>query len=314
MVCKEWKMEIFKGTPKRVYIFVNQDFSLLDYFAKSCTSLFSGIMKKIDSLNDLWLKEKALFDESLMEKEVFIYKPNNDKDVDLEKLKQFNNENSYRMIIIFLKDIDKRSKLYKSYQNNFVFFHDVGIADLTSHFELKYPDLIEKHIIWLIQNCYSTFANLETTVHFLDITAKATYETVNTTFINLRKNGFFHVVNDNTFQQFIMSTITGMKKQAIRIYNEKIKNEKVPFQCLSSLFYLYRNAWLFSECKTTDPIQTTGLTKWDYENYLKIQPYLSTPIVEKLINNIDLIISLMEMIKSGNINGEQAIEYFILFS
>jgi DNA polymerase III delta subunit len=220
-------------------------------------------------------------------------------------------ESSKNILVVVYTKLDKRSKFYKRYQKDIVWFEKLTSNMLSTYVLKELPDLTKREAVNLAELCDNDYSRLMNECFKIKCYANHTGETYSSTLKTLEKNGAIHKdIGDITFELTDSIVLRNRAKTAELLDKAKRKGEP-EILLLSVLYNSFKQVLLVQGLGNDqhDAAKRTGLTPYQVKLAKEKQGWYS---ISELIEILKLIRNIEKGIKTGEIDVKVSIDYAIL--
>ena len=297
MELPELKSSILKKDIKSFLIFTGLEYALKDIYVKEIAKRLELTIKRT-TFTEVLKPNKGLLTE---EHYLYIIENENISDIDPIRLDS-------KYIIYLVDSLDKRTKLYKDYQENIVEFNYLDNNTLLSIISSKF-DITDNQINWLIDACNNNYGKCLQELEKLKIFRDDYNEKENQVelFKYLQENNGFHVETPNVLFKFIDSVGLRNKKDSWKFYNilEKIGENKIE---LIALLYNKFRSTLIVQMINNPTMEATGLTNYQIYQGKQCKGIYTD---NELFKALDTLRQLDLDIKTGELDEMISVKYFL---
>lgn len=301
--------DIVSKTPKNIYIFYGEEYTVLNMYIDKLKTLFDNVY----SCDSHIIVKNKLFGKSLLQTGKDLYIIRDDKDFqNAESLwDMFDEKTKKRDIYIIFKysSVDQRSKFAKRF------------SDVSVEFEKLQPDILKKHIKksvdisdkacdYLISICHSDYGRILLEIDKIKNSAEFYKLSHDNAFKMCYNDKAFYEEPEDVVYDLIDSILTRNSKLVYDLLKESVRRGDNPIMILS---LLHTNVKAVLQVKSfgnkKNVSDATGLTPFQCKNALK---YVNRYTLDELCTFIKFIKYVDNSIKNGTINSDMAIDYLLM--
>lgn len=298
----ELKDRIKNNSIPNFLIFTGPEVGLMDIYINQISKTLGIKPKRIDSVSIAISGSKVLsFTESTKFNLVRGDKTFQSNEKMQEKLKTFKD-----YLILVYDSIDKRSKLYKEFEDNIVNFDFMDEKTLLSLLSRKLP-LSQDNLKWLMTACGYDYARCLLELQKLEI-FKDEDPNLDELFAQFKKDGVIHEEIGEVIFQFVDAVTRRKKQSAWKLYELlKLKGE-VGVKVIALLYSNFK-ALLSVQFCNNPTVENTGLTPYQITiNKSKRNIYTD----DELLKIVNLLRTLDFNIKNGIMEDSITIDYLLV--
>lgn len=248
----ELKDRISNNTIPNFLIFTGPELGLMDIYVKQIAKVLNAQPKRVDNVATVIGSSKIL---SFTETNKYSIVRGDKALLTSEKLQEKVKTIKDYLIVIY-DNIDKRSKLYKEFEDNIVTFNYMDEKTLVSLLSRK-VDLNKDNLSWLITACGYDYARCLLEIEKLNLFD----EDKNALLDEFRRDGVIHSEIGDVIFQFVDAVMTRKKAPAWRLYELlKLKGES-NIKIISLLYNNFKALLSVQFCKDPTP-ENTGLNPY----------------------------------------------------
>ena len=291
-----------------VYIFTGPEVGVMDIYIKQMAKVRDVNIVMLDGIEDLarkmhkgaMLKNASLY--ILRDSKEFI------QDIDLARKITSSGALSGDILILVYTNIDKRSKVYKEFQDSIVDFQPMKPEILVKYIQ-KEITLTDKSYIQLIEVCESDYSRILLEVDKIQRFAKAKGVSHEGAFIQLMSAGaIFQPPKDAVFD-FVDAVLKGKKELAFKLLRSSYEFGEATMVLLSNLYNSTKQLLQVQSFKGDGKItEATGLTPFQVKLASERKGRNSTG---DLIYLMRLVRDTEKGIKTGAIEEAMAMPYIL---
>lgn len=295
----ELKDRINNNTIPNFLIFTGPELGIMDIYINQIAKILGTVPKRSDNVISVISSNKILSltndinynivrgDKSLISSDKLQSK--------VKALKDY--------LIVIYDSIDKRSKLYKEFENNIVCFEHMDEATLISLLS-RQCDLNQDNLKWLISACNHDYSRC-----LLEIKKINLFEDdKNDVFAKFKADNAIHAEVGDVLFQFIDAVLTRKRALAWRLYEMlKLKGEN-SIKIISLLYTNFKSLLAVQFC-SQPTVENTGLTPYQI-NLNKNRRGIYKDY--ELLNIINLLSTIDSNIKNGSIEECISIDYLLV--
>lgn len=256
------KSQIMENKLDSFYIFTGPEYVLVNLYIKMMAEVTKSDVVRLDDAKELI---KRLGTKSILKsRHIYILRDSKDflsSDELKAKFERFRASES--IVILVYTSIDKRTKLYKSFEDRIVQFDYMSEDILMKYIRQQMP-LSDNNAKGLIQICDRDYGRI-----LLEIDKIRNYAEGNVTLIrNIEDNAFKILLEEGTIYQspqdrifdFVEAVLRYKPKKAFEIYNECIEFGESVFVMLANLYNNSKQVLQYQTCSSKDIERITGMT------------------------------------------------------
>lgn len=271
----------------------------IDKICKLCGKLESKI--KVDTL-DSAIRPKGLVSNN-------IYIVVDDKSfIDSPKLWAKLREYKGTPIILYFNSIiDKRSKFYKEFSEDFVSFNYLEDDILENRIIGSLgSDISDKNAHIIVKNCSNNYGYILNECEKIKDYSKMHKLSPNLAFIELLENGGITIKGDIEILDFATFLVSGNVSKVFELLPNINKSENI--KNLSLLYTIFKNEYIVRSTKKPTP-SNTGLTYGAIKNVLNHNQAYSIKELEYAMNTIS---NAIKSIKEGKLPNDLALDCVVV--
>lgn len=292
------------------YIFTGPEFTLLNYYINMMAEYTDSTVTRLEDVRDLI---KKLGTKSML-KSRYIYVLRDSKDFlssDELQAKFEHFRASETIVILVYTTIDKRSKLYKKFQDKIVQF-DYMAEDILVKYVQKEINLSDRNCKLLVNICERDYGRI-----LLEIDKIKKYAEGNITLIKnvennaldiLLESGVIYINPQDRIFDFVDAVLKYKPKKSFEIYEECVEAGESTFVFLVNLYNNAKNVLQYQTCRGRDVEQTTGMSSAQVYHAKNKSGIYSD---EDLLYLMELIQKCDVAIKRGSIDEKIAVPYLL---
>lgn len=303
------KLNIQTKDFKDFYIFTGLEIEVLRRYILQIAKVSGSDIKNLDSITELAkfshtrsvLKNKSIL--VIRESKEFI------QDDSLRtKITQKNAFSDYILIFIYTT-LDKRSKVYKNYQDYIVEFNLLN-EDVLTKYILKDIDLSENNCKRLINICENSYGRILLEIDKIQNYACVKSISSNQAFTDLVAQNIIYIPPEDAVFDFVHAVLTNRKSQAFSLLKESYDSGEATMVLLANLYSSAKSLYQVQTVSSTSNIcQSTGLTPFQVKLATSRKGiYKSTD----LLRFMELTRNAEKGIKTGEIEETQAVPYILV--
>lgn len=302
------KTHIRNKTFDPVYIFTGPEVGVMDIYIKQMAKVQEANIVMLDGIDDLARK----MHKGVMLKNASLYILRDSKefiqDIDLARKVTQKNALSGAVLILIYTSIDKRSKVYKAYQDTIVDFQPMKPEILKKYIQ-KEIQLSDGAYDKLIEVCESDYSRILLEVDKIKRYCDATHNNAESAFATLMKAGaIFQPPKDAVFD-FVDAVLKGKKDLAFYLLKCSYDYGEATMVLLSNLYNSTKQLLQVQSFKGDGKItEATGLTPFQVKLASERKGRNSTG---DLIYLMRLVRDTEKGIKTGAIEEAMALPYIL---
>ena len=296
------------------YIFTGPEWIAQNIYVKHIGDITGKEVKHIESISKVYMKLK---NKSFLSK-ACVYVARDDKEfMESDKLQsEIANVLGDNIYILILTNVDKRTKIYKKYQNNMVEFEYFDDKVLTKYIK-KEIDLSDANCKKLIDICESDYGRILLEIDKIKRYALLMYPEVghedengdyNRSLDDLIKDGTIYNPPYDAIFDFVNAVMQRSSK-CWNLLNQSYAVGEANMVLLSVLYNNFKQVLQVQSCKSKDISKSTGLTGWQIKC---AKEHLNKYSNRELISAMKLLQEIESGIKVGKIEDDISIQYFLV--
>lgn len=290
-----------------MYIFTGPEWMGQKIYIEQISKVTGYEIKRIPSISTVFVKLK---NRSFVDKN-YIYVVRDDKEFMTNEKLQSNIKTALgnNIFILILTAVDKRLKFYKQYKDNIVEFEPFNSTVLTKYIQCEIS-LSEKNCQLLIDICESNYGRILLEIDKIKNYAKGfvgDYGPDNFLSMLLKSGTIYKPAKDAIFD-FVEAVMCRSNKCWDLLYQSYAVGE-ANMVLLSVLYNNIKQTLQVQSYHGSDLSKSTGLTGWQIQCAKK---HLNKYRDEELIRGIRLLQKIESGIKTGKIEDEVSVEYFLV--
>lgn len=303
MTILDVKKDIVNKTQKPLYIFYGNETACMSIYIHKLAD--NREVKYIDSIEQAKDESKSL----LPKRYCYVIRD----DIALtgsERLyKAINAKGNDNILIIILNTVDKRTKLYKDFQDYFVEFNRMSTDTLVKYVQ-EQIDLPYKDACVLIEVCENDYGRLMLEVDKIK-TLKKSLDSQSESMIlyELLNTGVIHIPAKDAIFDFVDSVLKADIPKAFNLLEQCYECGENTLVLLSVLYTNLKQMLQVQFCTSRDVERATGLTSWQ----IKCIREKMGAYTEKQIEYLMSLCRKMEIkIKQGEIDDSVVMPYILV--
>lgn len=212
-----------------------------------------------------------------------------------------------KLIVTYSGTLDKRSKFYKQFEDNIVYFDKMKEDMLVNVLSATLP-IKSDYLKWLAQSCNNDYGRCLLELDKVSVFNLSDKEEMNKMFLSFAKSGVFHSDIPDCVFDFTNAVMKRDVRETFLILDDLKRRGDNPIQVLGLLYNNFRNL-LSVQMATQLTSASIGLEerqinaiKWNKGKYTDYE----------LMDAVQLIAELDRSIKIGTITDALALDYFIV--
>ena len=294
------------------YIFTGPEFVMLETYIKTMAKTFDAKIVRLDEVSELI---KRLGAKSMLRKrQIYILRDNKDflsSDELQAKFEHFRASES--IVILVYTSIDKRSKLYKKFQDKIVQFDYMSEDVLVKYIQREIP-LSNRNARRLVQICDRDYGRILLEIDKIRSYTESCEDKDNVdcphdlSFEQLCGDGVIYQSPQDRIFDFVDAVLNCKPKKSFEIYSECKEFGESTFVMLINLYNNAKRVLQYQTCTSKDIEKATGMTSQQiYHAKNKSGVYSD----EDLIYLMKLIQKCDTAIKTGTIEEDIAVPYML---
>ncbi len=295
----ELKDRISSNNIPNFLIFTGPEVGLMDIYINQIAKVLQTNPKRLDSITEVISNSKIL---SLTQSNKYSIVRGDKSFLSSEKL-QGKIKTIKDYIIVIYDNIDKRSKLYKEFEDNIITFNYMDEKTLISLLSRKIK-LNQDNLKWLVDACGHDYARCLLEINKLNLFD----DDKDILFEEFKKDGVIHADIGDVIFQFVDAVLTRKKASSWKLYELlKLKGES-NIKIISLLYTNFKALLSVQFCKEPT-IENTGLTAYQ----ISINKHRKGIYKDReLLDIIELLANTDYNIKRGIIEESISIEYLLV--
>lgn len=287
------------------YIFTGEEIEVQRIYINKIAETANLPVIRASSVADIWnsLTRPSLFDNKA------VYVVRDDKDFQSnEKLQEQLNNDIFNgnILILLLTNIDKRTKLWKAFNERIIAFEHLSIDILTKYIQrdIALNKTCCERLIDICDNDYSRIL-----LEIDKITRYTEVEDINERFKRLVEQGVIYTPPKDAIFDLVDAILL---RQVNKVYNLLSQCYAVGEANMVILSVLYTNAkqvLQVQSCDSRDIAKSTGLTAWQIKCAQARANHYS---IGELVNILRLIQRIQHDIVTGLMEDEVSVEYLLV--
>lgn len=291
-----------------VYIFTGPEVGVMDIYIKQMAKVQEANIVMLDGIDDL---AKKMHRGSIVKNaSIYILRDCKEitQDIDLARKITQKNTLSGAVLLLIYTSIDKRSKVYKEFQDAIVDFQPMRPEILTKYIQ-KEVTLTDKSYTHLIEVCESDYSRILLEVDKVKRFAKSRGVSHEGAFIQLISEGvIFQPPKDAVFD-FVDAVLKGKKELAFKLLRSSYEFGEATMVLLSNLYNSTKQLLQVQSFKGDGKItEATGLTPFQVKLASERKGRNSTG---DLIYLMRLVRDTEKGIKTGAVEESMAMPYIL---
>lgn len=326
MTVADVKKQIKDKQPSSFYIFTGEELEVMNIYIKKIAEVANANINRADTLSSVFSKVQNK--SFLVQRTCFVIR--DDKEflsaediwnrVDDTELpfKDGNLLQGNNIIIMLYTNIDKRSKLYKHFENTLVTFEKLSESNLLHEIQ-KRVQLNEKNAKMLMYVCENDLGRILQEIdkikryaeHELDapFTQDVVHWQPNDVFEQLLKDGTIYQPPTDSIWDFVEAVLHHRIKPSFGLMQEALEFGNPVLTLLSVLYKDVKQLLQVQACQSSDVAGSTGLSGWDIKRASSRKGVYTN---RELIDAMKIIRQTEIDIKSGNIEEAMALDYVLV--
>lgn len=303
------KTHIKNKTFDPVYIFTGPEVGVMDIYIEQMAKVQDATVTRLEGIDDLARK----MHKGSMLKNSFIYILRDSKeiaqDIDLARKISQKNALSGAILILIYTSIDKRSKVYKEFQDAIVEFQPMKPEVLVKYMqkEIQLADFSYKE---LIEMCESDYSRILLEIDKIKRYSEARGKSHEASFTVLVQEGAIHQPPNDAVFDFVDAVLKGNKALAFELLKSSYEYGEATMVLLSNLYNSTKQLLQVQSFKGDGKItEATGLTPFQVKLASERKGRNSTG---DLIYLMRLIRDTEKGIKTGAIEEQMALHYILV--
>ncbi len=301
------KQQIQKKEPQKFYIFVGEEIEVMRTYINKIAECINTKPVYADTVADIM--PKITTNSFLSTEQCYVIQE--DKEfIKSEAIQDFIDEKiqNNNIIILTFGSLDKRSKLYKTYNDSITYFERLTERVLSSYIAREIT-LSERNTRILIEICENDLGRI-----YLEIDKIKTFASIKGTnydvaFQQLLSEGIIYEPPYDAIFDFVDAVLKRKVKLAYNLYQQCISFGESNLALLSVLFNNAKAVLQVQSCSSKDIAQATGLTGFQIKCAKdKCGIYKN----RELVNLMKVVQKVEKGIKTGEIEEQFSIDYVLV--
>ena len=328
MTVADVKKHIKDKQPLSFYIFTGEELEVMNIYIKKIAEVTNANMNRADTLSSVFSKvqNKSL----LAQRTCFVIRDDKEflsaEDI-WEKLENSDLQGN-NIIIMLYTSIDKRSKLYKHFENTLVTFEKLSESNLLHEIQ-KRVQLNEKNAKMLMYVCENDLGRIlqeidkikqyrewtgsiigYPTIDCIEVDDGKLYGiSYDKVFELLLEDGTIYQPPTDAIWDFVDAVLTHKVRASFGLMQEALEFGNPTLTLISVLYKDVKQLLQVQACTSSDVAGSTGLSGWDIKRASSRKKIYTN---RELINAMRIIREVEIGIKSGNIEESMALDYVLV--
>jgi len=299
----ELKKCIVNKKIENFYMFVGEEFGIMEKYIESISKVLNKPIKRLDSINDLINITKT----GNLLKQDFLYVIRDDKNLIKSEAAWKKLKTLKKSLILIYSKLDKRGKFYKHFKNDIIEFEKLKTEQLIRYVQ-KELGLKKEYSEDLVSMTGNSYNRLLLEIDKIKNLSDATQCKHEYSYLTLKGEDLIYEEPKDVIFDFVDAVVTNNKKQAFILYNQLKKLNVANLQALTLLYNNFRNILMVQgSAKPTQ--EKTGLTGWIIQKTKEKCGFFNIPKLIDILHSIQFIES---GIKKGRVDSNIALEYCLL--
>lgn len=303
------KAHIKTGNLSSFYVFTGPEVKVQDIYIQQMAKVSNATIKKPDSITELMTNIRSI--SFLKSRHIYV----------LRECKEFLSDDKFQMlitqintfsddIVVFIySTIDKRSKIYKSMQDNIIEFEPLR-EDILIRYIQKEADLNDTHCRTLIELCDADYSRILLEIDKINTYAEIKKMDANKAMDILVSEGTIYTPPKDAVFDFVDAVLRYKPKTAFKLLRDSYLYGEATMVLLSNLYSSAKQLLQYQTYKGDNLIQSTGLTPFQVKLASGRTGYYSAGDLVYLMRTVR---EVERGIKTGEIEEQLAV-YYVLVS
>ena len=311
------KAHIKTGKFNRWYVFTGPEVKVMDIYIQQMAKSKNATVQRLDEVSNLVAKSRSR--SFVSQAHIYVLRDSKDFISDdniksfIEQTKTFTDD----IIIFIYSNIDKRSKLYKSYQDRIVEFAPLKMPVLLKYIQ-KDIDLGEKYATMLAEICEMDYSRILLEIDKIKCYQKASESNVggcrerietNQCMKNLLNDGTIYKPPYDAVFDFVDAVLKYKPKLAFKLLGESYASGEATMVLLSNLYNSTKQLLQVQSYNGDDLIKSTGLTPFQVK---LAKGRMNIYKNGDLVYFMRVLRSVEKGIKTGEIEEDMAVQYALV--
>lgn len=304
------KNQIKEKKLNNFYIFAGDEWEVQKAYIQKMAEVCGVTVKYIDSIKDIYSKLTS----SSFFKEYYCYVVRDDVDIMKEdKLQEQirNNLLGKNLLILLLTNADRRSKVFKTFEDNYIVFEEMPLERLKTRLKKMFNnDLKDATCNRLIYACENNYGRMLLEVN--KIISYGEYEVLGDWDYIVNKlldDGTIYTPPYDAIFDLVDATLKRNGSLTYNLLQECVGVGESNLVILSNLYNAVKQLLQVQSCDNYDVEGTTGLT---YPQIKAAQSRIGYYSIGELIDAMKLIREVEKGIKIGEIEEEVSVDYVLV--
>lgn len=302
------KTHIKNKTLDPMYIFTGPEVGVMDIYIKQMAKVRDAVVTRLDGIDDL--AKKMHKGSMLKNAQIYILRDSKEFIQDNELALKITQKNALtgEPLILIYSNIDKRSKFYKTFQDQIVEFQPMK-SDILKKYIQKEIQLSDSAYEKLIEVCESDYSRILLEVDKIKRYVDATNLNAESAFANLMKAGAIFTPPKDAVFDFVDAVLKGKKDLAFYLLRSSYEFGEATMVLLSNLYNSTKQLLQVQSFNGDGKItEATGLTPFQVKLASERKGRNSTG---DLIYLMRLVRDTEKGIKTGAIEEQMAMPYIL---
>lgn len=305
------KAQLRTGNTESFYIFTGVEVEIMRLYMKQLAKVKNACIKNLDSITDL--AQKAHSRSMLPERSIFVIRDSKEflSDETIQTKITQNNAFGDDVLIFVYTTIDKRSRLYKNYQDHIVEFEPLRAEILVKYIQRE-VDLSEPNCRKLIEVCESDYSRILLEIDKIKVFSKTgdnEYDADRIFNLFMRDSTIHQPPKDAVFD-FVDAVLSNKPKLAFKLLAESYAAGEATLVLLSNLYNSAKQLLQVQAYKGAGKItEATGLTPFQVKLALSRKGHFSNG---DLVYLMRITRAAERGIKIGEIEDSMAVPYVLV--
>lgn len=307
MLVTELKSNIMHKQIDNFYIFTGDEIEIMNIYANKIAEVSNKLLSRVDCVSQIFRKLGSF---SLIDKS-YCYVVRDDKDfmTSDKALESIQSKLKNDILILMITNLDKRSKVYKLYQDRIVEFNHIEPKWFIKYINQKVV-LNKDRCLELANACDCDYGQV-----MLELDKVITYHNacndkdVDSTFDMLMDSGVLYQSPKDAIFDLVDAVMHRQLRRAFDLLDDCIAIGENPLTIVTVLYNNVKQVLQVQSCKSSNISDATGLP-W---NIVKVtQSKCGIYTISELVNMLYLIRSIEKSIKIGTIDPTIAVPYILV--
>lgn len=301
------KQQIQKKEPQHFYIFVGEEVAVMDMYINKIAECINVKPTRADSVVDIM--PKLTTNSFLSVPQCYVIREDNEF-IKSDAVQDFFDDKiqDKNIVILCFYSLDKRTKLYKAYNDSIVYFERLN-EQILSKYVHKEIDLSERNTRMLIEICENDLSRIYLEIDKVKVYADKTGSNYDQAFMQLIEDGVIYEPPYDAIFDFVDAVLRRKVKLAYNLYQQCQDIGEANMTLLSVLYSNAKSVLQVQSCTSKDIAKSTGLTGFQIKLAKEKMGHYRN---RELVDMMKLIQKVERSIKTGEIDDIMSIEYVLV--